>query len=50
MGRACGTYGRGEVRRVLVERPERKRKLGRLRSRWEVIFKQIFKNLDRGMY
>jgi len=35
MGRACGTYETGEVHRVLFERPEGKRPLGRLRSRWE---------------
>ena len=35
MDRACGTYERGEVHRVLVEKPEGKRPLGRLRSRWE---------------
>jgi len=35
MGRACGTYETGEVYRVLVERSEGKKPLGRLRSRWE---------------
>jgi len=35
MGRACGTYGRGEgVYRVLVGKPEGKRPLGRPRGRW----------------
>jgi hypothetical protein len=34
MGGACSAYGRG-VHRVLMEKPERKRPLGRLRLRWE---------------
>ena len=34
MGGACSTYGRG-VYRVLVEKPEGKRPLGRSRHRWE---------------
>jgi hypothetical protein len=36
MGGACNTYGdRRGAYRVLVRKPERKRALGRHRSRWE---------------
>ena len=35
LGRTYSTYETGEVHRVLVERPEGKRTLGRRRSRWE---------------
>jgi hypothetical protein len=36
MGGACGAYGGGErLHRVLGEKPERKRPLGRPRRRWE---------------
>jgi hypothetical protein len=36
MGRACGAYGKDRgVHRVLVEKPEGKRPLERLRRRWE---------------
>ena len=36
MGWACGVYGGGRgVHRVLVGKPERKRRLGRRRHRWE---------------
>jgi len=36
MGGACGAFGGGEgVYRVLVEKPEGKRPLGRIRNRWE---------------
>ena len=36
MGGACGAYGEGRgVYRVLVEKPEAKRPLGRPRRRWE---------------
>jgi hypothetical protein len=34
VGGTCGTHGRG-VYRVLVERPEGKRPLGRSRHRWK---------------
>ena len=34
MGRVCGTHETRVVHRVLVERPEGKISLGRLRSRW----------------
>jgi hypothetical protein len=34
VGGTCGTHG-GGVYRVLVERPENKRPLGRPRHRWE---------------
>jgi hypothetical protein len=36
MGGTCSTYGEGRgAFRVLVEKPEGKRPLGRLKSRWE---------------
>jgi hypothetical protein len=36
MGGACGAYGEESgVHRVLVEKPEGKRSLGRPRRRWE---------------
>jgi hypothetical protein len=36
MGRACGTNGeKRSAYRILVEKPEGKRPLGRPRSRWE---------------
>jgi hypothetical protein len=36
MGRACGSYGRGEeVYKVLVGKPEGKRPLERPRHRWD---------------
>jgi hypothetical protein len=36
VGGTCGTHGEGRgVYRVLVERPEGKRPLGRPRRRWE---------------
>jgi hypothetical protein len=35
MGRVCGTYEAAEVHRILMEKPEGNRPLGRLRSRWE---------------
>jgi hypothetical protein len=36
MGGVCSTYGEGKgVYRVLVEKPEGKRPLGRPRCRWE---------------
>ena len=36
MGKTCSMYEeRRGVNRVLVEKPEGKRKLGRLRRRWE---------------
>ena len=35
MGRACGTDGRWGVRRILEEKPEGKRPVGRPRLEWE---------------
>jgi len=36
MGGACGTYGREKSGyRVLIEKPEKKRLLGRPRCKWE---------------
>jgi len=36
MGGACGTYGREEIGyRVLIEKIEKKRPLGRPRCKWE---------------
>ena len=41
MGGAYGAYGGGRgVHRVLVEKPERKRPLGRPRPRWEYNIKK----------
>ena len=51
MGGACSTYGgkRG-VYRVLVEKPEGKRPLGRPRHRWEDNIKMALKEVGcRGM-
>ena len=43
MGRACGTYGEGRgVHRVLVEKPEGKRPLGRPRRSGRIILRWIF--------
>jgi hypothetical protein len=36
MGRACSTYGKKRNSyRILVGKPERKRQLGRSRSKWQ---------------
>jgi len=36
MGGACGTYGREESGyRVMIEKPEKKKPLGRPRCKWE---------------
>jgi len=43
-GGTCSTYGeRRVVYRVLVRKPEGKRSLGRLRSRWRKILRWIFR-------
>jgi hypothetical protein len=46
--RACSIYGRQArgAYRILVGRPEGKRFRGRLRRRWRVILKWIFKKWD----
>jgi len=43
MGGACGMYG--EEKRVLMEKPEGKRPLGRPRHRWEDNIKMDFKEI-----
>jgi hypothetical protein len=43
MGEKRGAY------RILVGRPEGRRPLGRLRRRWRIILKWIFKKWDGGM-
>ena len=43
MGGACGMYG--EEKRVLMEKPEGKRQLGRPRRRWEDNIKVDFKEI-----
>jgi hypothetical protein len=49
MGRACGTYGEViNVHRVLVEKPERKRPLGRPRHRWEDNIKMDLQEVGGG--
>jgi hypothetical protein len=48
MGGACGAYGGGEgVNRVLVEKPEGKRTLGRPRRRWEENIKMYVQEVRR---
>jgi hypothetical protein len=47
MGGACGAYGEGRgVHRVLVEKPEGKRPLGRPKRRWEDNIKMILRKLE----
>ena len=41
MGRTCGTYGAKVVYRVLFGKREGKRPLGRPRSRWEDIYRDL---------
>ena len=49
MGRACGAYGRDSgVHRVLVEKPEGKRPLGRPRRRWEDNIKMDLQEVGGG--
>jgi hypothetical protein len=46
MGGACSVYGeRSSIYRVLVGKPEGKRSLGRLRSRWENNIKMGLQNV-----
>jgi hypothetical protein len=47
MGRACGTYG-GVVHRVLVEKPEGRRPLGRPRRRWVYNIKMDLQEVGGG--
>jgi hypothetical protein len=50
MGGACGTYReRGGVYRVLVGRPEGRRRLGRPRRRWDDNIKIDLQEVGRGM-
>ena len=44
VGGACGMYG--EEKRVLMEKPEGKRPLGRPRLIWEDNIKMDFKEID----
>jgi hypothetical protein len=47
MGGACGTYGEEEsADRILVEIPEGRRQLGRLRHRWEDNIKMDLQEWD----
>jgi hypothetical protein len=49
MGGACSLDGEGRgVYRVLVEKPERKRSLGRPRRRWEDNIKMDLQEVGRG--
>ena len=48
MGGACGTYGRSGVHKVLVEKHEGKRPLGRPRRRWEHNIKMALQEVGRG--
>ena len=47
LGRACSAYCRMKgIYRVLMGKPEGKRPLGRLRLRWEIILRWIFRKWD----
>ena len=49
MGGACGAYGEGRgVYRVLVEKPEVKRPLGRPRHRWEDNIRMDLQEMELG--
>jgi len=49
MGEACGAPGVGRgVHRVLVEKPEGKRPLGRPRRRWEENIKMYLQEVGTG--
>ena len=48
MGEACGTNGGRGVHKVLVGKPEGKRRLGRPRRRWEDNIKMDLEELGRG--
>jgi len=47
VGGACGAYGKGGVKRVLVGKPEGKMPLGRTRCRWEDNIKIDFQEVGR---
>ena len=50
MGGACSTYGESRgLCRVLVEKPEKRRPLGRARSRWEDNIKMDLREVGSGM-
>jgi hypothetical protein len=50
MGEACSAYGEGRgVSRVLVEKPEGNRRLGRHRPRWEDNIKAKFQEVGCGI-
>jgi hypothetical protein len=48
MGRACRTYGVRCAYRALVWKPERRRKLGRPRRRWEDNIKMNLRDVGWG--
>jgi hypothetical protein len=49
MGRACSTHGRKRnTCRILVEKPEEKRPVGRPRRRWEDNIKMDLRELGWG--
>jgi hypothetical protein len=49
MGEACSAYGEGRgVYRVLVEKPEGKRPMGRPRHRWEDNIKMDLQEVEFG--
>jgi hypothetical protein len=49
MGRACSTHGKKRnVYRILVEKPEEKRPLGRPRRRWEGNIKMDLREIGLG--
>jgi hypothetical protein len=49
MGRACSTDGeKRNTCRILVEKPERKRPLGRPRRRWEDIIRMDLREIGWG--
>jgi hypothetical protein len=46
MGGACNKHGRGDAYKMLVRKPEGKRKLGRLSPRWEDNIRMDLKEID----
>ena len=51
MGGTRGTFGRsGDVLRVFMGKPERKRALGRLRRRWEDNIKMDVQEIELGLW
>jgi len=47
MGGSCSAYGeRRGVYRILVEKPEGKRPLGRPKRKWVILLRWIFRNWD----